>query len=280
MSRSVMATLLFALAIALGSYGAPAPDGKNAAPAGDDVQRARTAFNQGQREYLLGHYAEALPLFEQAYKIKPLPGLLYNIGQCYRLLGNMEQARRLYRNFIDTAPESPQVADATEKLKELEKAIKAHSDTRNSPPTGLANPDNSAVVPGALDTAVSGAVKAHAPNQDPTALAVPAPAAALPASPSASVVVVAVNPTAPSRPMRIVGWTLLGTSVAAAGAGAVFGLGAKSSAADWSGATNSASWQSAQDDSRSKAKLATLSWIAAGALAAAGIAALLFLDHP
>ncbi len=100
---------------------------------------SKAMFDQGHREFNLGHFAEALTLFEEAYKQKPLPRLLYNIGQCHRLLGNLEPAKRVYRAFIAESPgDEPMVPIAQEKLAEIETALKAQTNARESAPSGLA----------------------------------------------------------------------------------------------------------------------------------------------
>ena len=117
---------------------APANTAANAAP--PSPAEAKGLYDQGRREFNLGHYVEALALFERAYKAQPVHKLLYNIGQCHRLLGNLEQAKRVYRAFIAEAPEGePMVPQVEEKLAEIESALKAQSAARESAPSGLAS---------------------------------------------------------------------------------------------------------------------------------------------
>ena len=61
------------------------------------TQRARELFKQGESHYGLSHFADALVSYEKAYEAKPLPGFLFNIGQCHRQLGHWETAARTYR---------------------------------------------------------------------------------------------------------------------------------------------------------------------------------------
>jgi tetratricopeptide (TPR) repeat protein len=261
----------------------PAQAGQ-AAPAEDDLQRANSLFAQGKAEFTLGHYAEALPLFEQAYKTKPLPQLLFNIAQCHRLLGNLEQARRLYQNFLVALPNNASAPIAEEKLHEVEQALKAQAEARTSQPTSLAEQEKPASPSSkGNETAKSPTLEPHAPAPvavgTSPAVASAAPPPSAPAVATTAPIAAPGPPQSATHPARIAGWTLVGVSVAAAGAGTVFGLSAKSSGSDWVSATTPAAWQSAQDDAHSKATVATVSWIAAGVLAAAGVATLLFLDR-
>ena len=113
---------------------------KAAPPAQAAKVSAKDAYEQGRREFNLGHYEEARGLFEQAYKLQPVRGLLYNIGQCDRLLGNLEHAKRVYRAFVSESPaDDPMVPQVTAKLNEIDSALKAQSTARDSPPSGLSN---------------------------------------------------------------------------------------------------------------------------------------------
>ena len=79
------------------------------------------------------------------------------------------------------------------------------------------------------------------------------------------------------------GRILLGTAVAAAGAGAYFGLQSRSAASDWQnagtpGSLNAATWASARDSTTSNAGRANTAYVIAGGLAAIG-AALFFTRY-
>ena len=116
------------------------PVAQVAAPApAATLAQAKALYDQGRREFNLGHYTEALALFEQAYKAQPVHRLLYNIGQCHRLLGNLEAAKRVYRAFVaESTPEESMVPGVQEKLTEIEAALKAQAAARESAPSGLA----------------------------------------------------------------------------------------------------------------------------------------------
>src|SRR5439155_1462257 len=71
---------------------------------GDDVEAARAAARKGSSFYDLGKYSEALDSFETAYQRKAVPALLFNIAQCHRQLGHLEQAARVYKSYLRTDP--------------------------------------------------------------------------------------------------------------------------------------------------------------------------------
>jgi tetratricopeptide (TPR) repeat protein len=239
-----------------------------AAAAAADPALAKELSTQGLREFNLGHWNEALLLFERAYKAKPVPGLLYNTAHCHRLLGNLEQARRVYRAYIDQAPDDDRVPAAREKLAEIEQTLERQAKLQQSAPQKLTPPERPPIVQGQLEAA----------SQAPVA---PPPTAASPRAPkprAAPAQALAAPPPAGASAVRIAGWSALAAGVMAAGAGAFFGIGAKASAGDWAAANSPDAWGAARDDAQGKAKVATVSWIAAGVLGAAGVA-LLALDR-
>lgn len=84
-----------------GSAGAPA------AYADDATTRvAKKAFERGEKLFALGKFDEALAQYQRAYDAKPLPGLLFNIGQCHRNLGDFEAAIFSFKKYLKAAPEA------------------------------------------------------------------------------------------------------------------------------------------------------------------------------
>ena len=108
------------------------------AEAASDGEAAKAFFVQGQSEYDLGHFQEALSLFEQAYKKRNVAALLYNIAQCHRQLGDLKMARTTYKAFLAKQPGSQFAPLAKEKLAEVEQALEAQQNVRSAQPTDLA----------------------------------------------------------------------------------------------------------------------------------------------
>jgi tetratricopeptide (TPR) repeat protein len=71
---------------------------------------ARQHFKQGRDFLDAGAYAEAIGEFETSLALMPLPELLFNIGQAYRLKGDAKRALEMYKRFIEVIPDG-QVAD-------------------------------------------------------------------------------------------------------------------------------------------------------------------------
>ena len=72
----------------------------------DPDTRARTLYREGQAAYQEGRYREAMAAFENAYELRPLAPLLFNVAQCHRKLGQCEQAAEYYQRFLAAQPDS------------------------------------------------------------------------------------------------------------------------------------------------------------------------------
>jgi tetratricopeptide (TPR) repeat protein len=102
-----MSTVAIAIALALGP-------GAGAA----QIAAAKTLASQGAQEYVAGHYEEAVRDLKASYDVLQEPILLYNLGQCERARGHIEEAIGYYRAYLKAAPNAPNVAAAKKKLQE------------------------------------------------------------------------------------------------------------------------------------------------------------------
>src|SRR5689334_18866554 len=90
--------LVMTLAIAVPSRPAYADD-----PA---TRAARRHFERGEKQFALGKFDDALDEYQKAFDAKPLPAFLYNIGQCYRNLGDLDQAIFSFKKYLKLEPEA------------------------------------------------------------------------------------------------------------------------------------------------------------------------------
>ncbi|HWU91226.1 MAG TPA: tetratricopeptide repeat protein [Kofleriaceae bacterium] len=76
--------------------------------------RARELTARGRELHEQGDYAGAIAAFKEAYVLAPRPGLLFNIAQAYRLLGDCDDAEHMYRRYLatDPSPEQRALAEA------------------------------------------------------------------------------------------------------------------------------------------------------------------------
>ncbi len=92
--------------------------GPTARPAfADDpaTRAARRHYERGEKLFALGKFDEALEEYQTAFDAKPLPGFLYNIGQCYRNLGDYDQAIFSFKKYLKLEPDA-QNKEAVEQL--------------------------------------------------------------------------------------------------------------------------------------------------------------------
>src|SRR5438874_2068998 len=86
--------LRWALVLCLAGL-APRPAG-----GGELDAQIRTHLKLAQRAYDLGQFDEALRDFSEAYRLKPLPGILFNLAQCHRQMRSYERAAFFYRRYL------------------------------------------------------------------------------------------------------------------------------------------------------------------------------------
>lgn len=110
-----------------------------AARADDTTQRAKEYFQQGTTSFNLGDFDKAIEAFQEAYKAKPDPLFLYNIGQAYRLKGDIPKALFFYRGYLRNAPKAANRAEVEAKIAALQKeANEPKSGTPNGAPPPVA----------------------------------------------------------------------------------------------------------------------------------------------
>ena len=94
-----------------------------AAPA-DDNAKARQLYEQGQTEFELGHYKDAIVKWEEAYRLKPVPQALYNMGQAYYKMGQLAEAAHAYKTMIAKLKSGKNVDLARQRLIQVEGELK------------------------------------------------------------------------------------------------------------------------------------------------------------
>ena len=118
--RRALKLFCFALAIIGGAtlVGGSAVAAKPAA-----LRKAKQYYKTGKAAFELGRFDEALQSYEKAYELAALPGLLFNIGQCYRNLGHLEKAIFSFRLYLRKLPDAPNRAAVETLIAELEAKI-------------------------------------------------------------------------------------------------------------------------------------------------------------
>jgi tetratricopeptide (TPR) repeat protein len=84
-------------------------------------EKARAQFQRAQSLYQSGDFRGAIGALETAYLDDPQPIFLFNIGRCYRELGENADAARSFRSYLDKAPDDPNRAEIEASILELER---------------------------------------------------------------------------------------------------------------------------------------------------------------
>jgi tetratricopeptide (TPR) repeat protein len=78
------------------------------AHADDPATRAsKRHFERGEKLFALGKFDDALDEYQKAFDAKPIPDFLFNIGQCYRNLGDYQQAIFSFKKYLKLEPDAP-----------------------------------------------------------------------------------------------------------------------------------------------------------------------------
>lgn len=94
-------------------------------PVDSETRLAREQYRLGVEAYESGRYAQAIAALKRAYLLKPVPGLLYNIGRTYEKLGDLKSAVYYYEHYLSDAPESARHLEQLERhVDELERKLK------------------------------------------------------------------------------------------------------------------------------------------------------------
>lgn len=100
------------------------------------TKTAKVFFDKGEKLFALGRFDEALEQYQKAFDAKPIPAFLYNIGQCYRNLGEYEEAIHSYKQYLQRAPDAENREQVETLIDTLEAKLekKKHDDANKPPP--------------------------------------------------------------------------------------------------------------------------------------------------
>src|SRR6185312_8841268 len=87
----------------------------------DDPKQAKQHFEDGSRLYDLGKFRDAAREYEEAYKYKPDPALLFNIGQAYRGAGATGDALTAYKSYLRRLPDAPNRREVEGMIEKLQR---------------------------------------------------------------------------------------------------------------------------------------------------------------
>jgi tetratricopeptide (TPR) repeat protein len=148
------------------------------APGPARAESAKDAYGRGLSLYAAGKFQDAADAFLAAYRLKPKPLILFNVGQAFRKQGDLDQALVYYRRFLDEASpaerapleeETRKYVHELEAEQALKKSLIDKADTEEA--NKLDFPKKSepppAVAPPATPPATTPALTASAPAEPP-----------------------------------------------------------------------------------------------------------------
>jgi tetratricopeptide (TPR) repeat protein len=118
---------------------------------------AKVLAQKASIEYDVGHFDQALELYTKAYERYPKPALLFDIGQCQRLLGHHERALFFFQGYLRAQPEAKNRPLVETLMQEEQQKLDAQraAETANAPspaataPSPAAPPDSPSPPPSA-----------------------------------------------------------------------------------------------------------------------------------
>lgn len=84
------------------------------------TRAAKRYFTRGEKLFALGKFEQAIEQYQKAYEAKPFPAFLFNIGQCYRNLGDYDAAIFSFKKYLKLAPDAENRAEVEEYIADLE----------------------------------------------------------------------------------------------------------------------------------------------------------------
>jgi tetratricopeptide (TPR) repeat protein len=113
----------------------------SAAPAGANGDEIHQLTLQSMREYNASDFDAALRDAKRAYELSGLPGLLFNLGQCHRMLGHWKEAEFSYRRYLREKKDASNRAEVLALIEQVVAQEKATSTPTPTPtPTPTATP--------------------------------------------------------------------------------------------------------------------------------------------
>ena len=222
------------------------------AEAGDRRATAKVHYETATRLYDIREYDKALVEFKSAYLAQPDPAFLFNFGQCYRKLGQNQQALNFFQKYLKKAsPDDPNRSQVEARVRDIEAEAKLKAEE--------------AQAAAAATPAPAPAPEVVPPAPTPATAAV----AAAPTAPAASVeqaVPASATPAGSGRGLRIAGIACGAAGLASVGIGIYYYTRARSLS---DSVTNSQTPKASDDQAGRDAQ--TMQWvfygIGAGALA-------------
>ena len=93
----------------------------------EEKTKAKIHFGTGKKAFDAGDFSTALAQYNKAYALLPLPGLLFNIGQCYRNLNRSQEAINAFKIYLEESPDARNRPAVEKLIQELKKKLAERS---------------------------------------------------------------------------------------------------------------------------------------------------------
>ena len=106
-----------------------------------DKVTAKAHYEKGTRLYEIREYDKALLEYKAAYLAQPDPAFLFNIGQCYRKLGQNQEALSFFQEYLKKAsPDDPNRHQVEARVRDIEADTKLKAEAaQTAPPPSTPN---------------------------------------------------------------------------------------------------------------------------------------------
>lgn len=85
--------------------------------------RARQYVADAQLAYKLGEFESSVTAWKEAYRLKPVPAILFNLAQALRMAGDYVQSRFQYENYLRDMPNAPNRLEVERQIEQLRRLI-------------------------------------------------------------------------------------------------------------------------------------------------------------
>ena len=232
---------------------------RSPARADESTEQAKEHFKKGQTHYALGEFSQAADEFKEAFRLREVPIILFNIAQAMRLSGRSKEAVFYYSQYLTRQPDAANRAEVESRITELRSRLKVEQ-----PPASSADADKPAKAAGAPKNVASAPPPAVAKAESKRSRR-SAPPAAVKAPPVAE---------ASIKSTTVAGYLALGAGVLLEGGAFVFHSSASSAADELSkkykDGTLTQSDAHLRSDINSTGRLATMSAVGGALLLASG----------
>jgi tetratricopeptide (TPR) repeat protein len=101
-----------------------------------EANDAKALIHASIHDFEAGAFEKALQEAEDAYRLDPLPQILFNIGQCQRALKHWKEAVFFYGSYLTKVPEAPNRSQVEDLVTEAEYRLE-HPEVAPAKPLGL-----------------------------------------------------------------------------------------------------------------------------------------------